>query len=321
MGRTFRVNLGGNESAPTFYVKFPYKGDDIHEKMMKDIYEQEFLLLTLLNLLGLKTPTEIALIKREGSPIIIKRAAGDSEGRRNEIPTDIDPDYKTRFDVVTKTIGVGDIGGENLIKISDRKEKDLNKMRGVIIDPVLKSDVEEFDIASLVNGESITPLQKVSHYYDKNYNNIKTILDRLDGHFRKSCISALETNDPKLPSIKLGKLIKVIKEKGAECNTPSYNPKPNNSYVARRIAPFLNNENYISNIFQSLINSGYLKEHDDIPKRFSVNIEFYSVKDGLCNEYKKDLDLDFKKAAEKISVNQNELFATKKNSPPTCRIC
>ncbi len=81
MGHAFKVDL--DETGPTFYVKFsnPYRNkiadfsglEDLKQrkKFTVNIFERKFLLLELLNLLGLKTPTELALIEHKNGSILL----------------------------------------------------------------------------------------------------------------------------------------------------------------------------------------------------------------------------------------------------------
>lgn len=199
MAKTFKVDL--DSSAPTFYVKFPTityiliqqhqleSNADI-QSFTDDLFEQEFLSLSLLNLLGIKTPTEIALLKHEEGSILFKKAAGDGEKRSAEPPDDFTPDdaYETRLDVLLDLLCLTDVreNMDNIIPVHDRHGKTPLKTRYVVIDPLLEvnehGDCALEKLLKKTPNDTLRHMQKTLYYYHHNAEKIAPSLRKLDMH-------------------------------------------------------------------------------------------------------------------------------------------
>jgi len=290
IGRKYRVKH--ENSGATFFVKSSVEIDKtISSKVMmskiidkfseeektnfiKDIFEKEFLILSLLNLLGFKTPSEMALLQHEGGSILITREVGDMEDR-GEKPTTHDTDYQNRLDLILKTLAVGDVEGENIIPVYDRAGKENRKIKPAAIDPTLMpADIED-DYLSF--NTKIKNLSKIAYYYDANKPEIDNLLEKLDDQFRKfgsqlykyildnldefyqdyppnkgeeyrnnlkKRVIELQTDVPKsnekfLLSSRLKKVVNKIKD---ECEEHQYLPNPNGIYLSRKKPHFLDSQ-------------------------------------------------------------------------------
>lgn len=118
MGNTSKVQLASGE---TYFAKVldpnkvnssvistETKSKDEIITSLKNNFESEFLLLQLMNLMGLKTPTELGLVKYDSGAVLIKRSAGDGENKSFDTTDAIlDSDHQTRLNTFVNTLFLG----------------------------------------------------------------------------------------------------------------------------------------------------------------------------------------------------------------------
>ncbi len=308
MGNTFKINLDrSDQKNGVFYVKFSDKSKNSRifdhasseEDFIDKIFEREFLLLELLNLLGMKTPTEFALMKYDGGSIIVKRAAGDGEFRDEVSSMDyIDKSYNNRLQILVDVLGIEDANAErnNVITVVGR-EMFFRKLRNVLIDPMLGakaiySSKDMFDFTEKTDRqfqEILPDLQKITYFYRENEEAITSILDKLDIHFdnvlhERGKVMAFRGVDrdlmkqcegyPRNLTSRLRQLIDEIENRSERSGVSPYVPNPRGEYIARRITPILDEETlkYILH---------YVKNEESIrgflPEEFEANVRIYSA--------------------------------------------
>ncbi len=318
MGHTFMAKIDPTENSSTFYVKFsdPAKNvralyDNIanEAEFLSDTFRREFLLLKLLNLLGFKTPTETALISYGEDSIIIKRSAGDGENRSTTAHpfSRTDRGYQRRLEIITRTLGIEDVDyeRENAIPIRGRGYL-APKIRPALVDPMLgapKSHLKVIsEIGSIQDPQEIRDLKKISYFYEKNYTQIRPIMEELDTQFSKVVAERSLMIKGSNPSRKLESIVREIDIKGFELGVDSYRPKPNGTYVARKVPPIINNES-ISLILNSIREASEIARAK-IPENFDATVEIYSAVEGCGEAYERNFDfnqsinLPFKKNLE-----------------------
>ncbi len=224
-----------------------------------------------MNLLGLKTPSELGLIQYDSGSILVKRAAGDFENKSSDLafPKEQDADHKTRFEAVTRTLRIGDLFEDNIYPVLNRAG---TKQQRITIDPMLvvSSVVEDTYLAKLQNNslargdEDLKTLQKISYFYKKNSNQIGKVLKNLDSQFKLLVQETYEKHltapgptfsqavlsqerkaqlqPENLPSERLKSLLELIEEKGKERGIEQYSPKKDGEYAARKVEPVLNTD-------------------------------------------------------------------------------
>ena len=311
MGSTFKVNLDRNdEKNGVFYVKFSDPSRNFRsldcggaeEGFLNKIFEREFLLLELLNLLGMKTPTEFALMRYSGGSIIFKRAAGDGEGRKEvSSRSNVDKAYNNRLQILINVLGIEDARTEkeNAIPVAGR-EMFSRKVRNVLIDPMLgfsswHSSEDMFDFAGKNERqfqEILPDLQKITYFYRQNKEVITPILAKLDKHLddvliergkvishRRVSVEDLRQREgyPRSLTSRLEQLVEEIKGQSKMSCIPPYKPKPRGEYIARRVTPVLDVET-LKFILHHVRNEESVRGL--VREQFEANVRIYSASTG-----------------------------------------
>jgi len=224
----------------------------------------EFTILKIMSLLGLKVPTEIALIETTDTPtraILIKRAIADSEQNKiisqNTENYNIDTDWYIRRAFVFKVLKITDIEfrkSHNTTKIQ-YKNKPGNSDRFIDYDPDLNPFAQLINpdlnlICREIYGE-LTALGKDLAFDQTKFDKA---LEKTKAYFNKNKEEIIQTINVVIKNTEIQKNIledlqnmEKIMEK---INLTKIEISPNKSCVARRVLPELDIYDFAQKFFQ-----------------------------------------------------------------------
>ena len=283
LGKTYIYKTKTDE---IFFVKDTHQARHYLKSSAKRlIAQQEYVTLVVMSLLGLKVPTEIALIENEKNELfLIKRKVADRE--QNKAITEpseaaIDEDWSTSRNFVIKMLNIGDLSiyspeqATNNARIKYLNEDGKKLDRYIDHDPLIITEADpdakrkevfiEWQRKIRLFPEFSAALGKTKSYFEKNKDRIFATTNIIqDEHERLFFQENLEN------------LARVLKD------LPGQDLDSSKLYIARKVAPALDFNDLLAEMEKETGEKFNMKEGG--VHYYSVTENFKSTKEFKENE-------------------------------------